>query len=174
VPDNPAANDQPQPIPSVPDNPSSAPAAIMIGKIDVSHFAGLKAGDTVAQVVSLYGPEVGHMSGSNGTQSFGGPQAGLLVTYNDDSRVDFVVLQPVALEFARSRVGDDPLFELFGHPEADAVAVLGAPTAHYSRENGDLLLSWSFPSVVREDHRNGSLELIFKPGYGCDWIRLNW
>ena len=148
----------------------------MIGKIDVSHFAGLKAGDTPAQAASVYGSTGGSLTSENGIQGFDTPRR-LLVSYHEGG-ADGVALYSDELEFARSHVGNDPLFDLFGHPKANAVAILGAPTGQ-DTNNGTDLLYWYFPSG---DHGRADsilwlhkvLVLNFKPGYGCDFIKVNW
>jgi type IV secretory pathway TraG/TraD family ATPase VirD4/type II secretory pathway pseudopilin PulG len=155
------------------------PVAIMIGKIDVSHFAGLKAGDTVAQVASVYGSTGGSLSSENGIQGFDKPRR-LLVSYHNGG-AEGVALYSDELEFARSHVGNDPLFDLFGRSEADAVEILGAPTGR-DTNNGNDLLYWYFPSTDTKDHGGADLvqmqhkvlALSFKPDYGCDFIKVNW
>jgi len=157
--------------------PAPPPVAIMIGKIDVSHFAGLKAGDTVAQVASVYGPTGGSLS--MGLQGFD-TRRRLVVSYRNDV-VDGVALYSDELEFARSHVGNDPLFDLFGRSEADAVEILGAPTGQDS-DKGNVFLYWYFPSTDTKDHGGADtvqmqhkvLALSFKPNYGCDFITVNW
>jgi hypothetical protein len=166
----------PQPVTAAPANPAS-PAAIMIGKIDVSHFAGLKAGNTPEQAALVYGSTGGSLSGDNGTQGFDTPRR-LLVSYHNGG-AESVMLYSDELEFARSHAGNDPLFDLFGRSKADAVETLGQPTGRDS-SNGNDFLYWYFPSHGRNDEQadlitgqHKLLVLDFKTGV-CDYIRLNW
>jgi hypothetical protein len=164
------------------DSSSRADGPVKIKKIDVSHFAGLKAGDTEAHVVSLYGVPQSDIRGS-GSQSFAGSGTDmLLVRYEDNGNngVKSVVIMIGALEFVRSRVGNEPLFDLFGRPEADAVSVLGTPSGRDS-SLGRNLVYWFLPIAVTKKDRSGieqwehkALTLKFKPGYGCDWMKLSW
>jgi hypothetical protein len=166
----------PEPVPTAPANPASQ-GAIMIGKIDVSHFAGLKAGDTSAQVAAVFGPTGGSLSSDNGIQAFDTPRR-LLVSYHNGG-AESVMLYSDELEFARSHAGNDPLFDFFGRSETDVVAALGPPTGRDSSE-GRRLVYWSFSPVATENDRNESawqhkaLTLNFDPSSGCNWIRLSW
>jgi hypothetical protein len=166
----------PEPAPTAPANPAS-PGAIVIGKIDVSRFAGLKSGDTPAQAAAVFGPTGGSLSGDNGTQGFDTPRR-LLVSYHNGG-AESVMLYSDELEFARSHAGNDPLFDLFGRSKADAVETLGQPTGRDS-SNGNDFLYWYFPSHGRNDEQadlitgqHKVLVLDFKTGV-CDYIRLNW
>jgi type IV secretory pathway TraG/TraD family ATPase VirD4 len=179
TPENAGANTNPQKGSDTNTGPGSPPVAIMIGKIDVSHFAALKAGDTPAQVASMYGSTGDSLSSENGIQGFD-TRRRLLVSYHNGG-VEGVALYSDELEFARSHVGNDPLFDLFGRSEADAVAVLGAPIGQ-DTNNGNDLLYWYFPSTDTKDHGRADLvqmqhkvlALNFKPDYGCNFIKVNW
>jgi type IV secretory pathway TraG/TraD family ATPase VirD4 len=165
--------------------PAPSPGAIMIGTVDVSHFAGLKAGDTAAQVAAVYGQEPGMSSEAadklareDGIQAFGTARK-LLVSYRDGGAAG-VTLYSSEVAFARQHAGNDPLLDLFGRPKSEAVAVLGAPTGTNS-SNGLDLLYWYLPSHLPADENADLVQsyrkvlvLGFKPDHGCDYITLNW
>jgi type IV secretory pathway TraG/TraD family ATPase VirD4 len=158
--------------------PAPPPVAIMIGTVDVSNFGGLRGGDTVGQVASLYGPA--NSKDMMFGQSFGGPGPDRMIVSYKDSRVESVSLRVGALDFARSHVANDPLFDLFGRSKADAVEILGQPTGQDSN-NGNDFLYWYFPTHGRNDERadlvqmyHKVLVLNFKPDYGCDWMKVSW
>jgi type IV secretory pathway TraG/TraD family ATPase VirD4 len=141
------------------------PAAFIIGKINVSHFAGVKPGETAAQVASLYGPFSGVLRRGNLTVGF------------ENGIVKNVTLDENARDFVRSVSGDDALLDLFGRSPGDVVALLGPPKEHdfASAE----ILHWNFPMPGRPseqspDMTNGhSLALAFVDAR-CVMIGLKW
>jgi type IV secretory pathway TraG/TraD family ATPase VirD4 len=153
------------------------PSPIMIGKIDVSHFAGLKAGDTPLRTASLYGGDGSNMSGKSGIETF--EQGELFIEYKDGG-ADAVGLSSRALDFARSRLGNEPLFDLFGRSEHDAVALLGAPSRR-ELVNDRNSLYWYFPGAAvptnpdpRPHIEHKVLLLRFRADRGCEWIAVMW
>jgi type IV secretory pathway TraG/TraD family ATPase VirD4 len=164
--------------PPMEERAASPPAgAIMIGKVDVSKFAGLKAGDTMAQVASIYGSGFKTHTVYGPGQSF---QSGALTVLYEDGRLKWVTLDSKGLDLVRTHASNDPLVDLFGRPEADAVALLGPPSTQYTTAGGAHGLSWNLPNSVRnndnskEESRDRTLDLVFTPGYGCDYMALTW
>jgi hypothetical protein len=85
-------------------NPPAKPAAnagspIMVGKIDVSHFAGLKPGDTLQQVFAIYGlPKEDH-----GTYQWWGNSSGpFMVSYVNHAHQVHASLQRLGQRAARA------------------------------------------------------------------------
>jgi hypothetical protein len=156
----------------------TAPAstAIMVGKIDVSHFAGLKPGDTPAQVASVYGEAVTDY----GFQKWYGASH-LIVDYADGV-VKRVEVSTSALDMARSHAGNDALLDLFGHTEEEVIALLGPPIVREQIDAPTYYLYWPF---AMSGHAAGkyantaagserTLEIDFRPGSGCFLIKLKW
>ncbi len=147
----------------------------MIGKIDVSRFLGIRADDTVAQVGALYGQPHSESNFRNRDQYFGPGPAQMEVRYTND-RVASVTLEGGVEEFIRSHTGNDPLLDLLGHSEADAVAILGPPTGR-----SDNIVYWTLPTadpnVVAKSGLSWTykaLALGFEPDRGCDRIEVSW
>ena len=185
-----ANNDPPPPQPTVAPRPvvSPAPATlpqrprlapIMIGKVDVSHLAGLQRGDTADYVSSLFGPPTS--KNEQDSSAFGGyPHTrsdglSIRVNYNLDN-----VLSDLKIYSKGSR-GTDPLLGLFGKSESDAVALLGSPKKReYAETIDDTYLIWSFavdgrPAEPRPLPQNyQTLTLHFTTGVGCNSITLVW
>jgi hypothetical protein len=144
----------PEPAAAAPVNPVS-PAAIMIGKIDVSHFAGIKPGDTPERVAAHFG----RPTADDGNRKIylkwltvdfenGGAKA-VHLNYNGWNRV-----------YARLGDVNDDLMTLLSYNEARVIEQLGEPQR---RENGDggPLVWWSFA-----DGRSEPGWLQFKYGEG--------
>ncbi len=150
------------------------PKPFMVGRIDVSHFAGLKPGDTEARVVLLYGPAVIY---SGMDKMYG--RGDLEVRYADNV-VKRVQVYSKDLDGARSRAGNDALLDLFGQTESDAIAVLGPPTRRESYETGTYNLYWAFamagsPAGEYADLATGqTLAIGFRPAAGCSWVSVKW
>jgi hypothetical protein len=160
-----------------PERSNSLPSqsAIMIGKIDVSRFVGVRADDTPAQVVALYGQPFSESKYGNRAQYFGPGPAQMYVNYIND-RVASVTVEGGAEGFVRSHIGNDPLLDLLGHSEADAVAILGPPTGR----SGNTVY-WTLPTadpneVAKSELRWGykAVALAFEPDGGCGRIQVSW
>ena len=132
---------------TAPPGPSQRPrvAPIMVGKVDVSHLAGLQRGDTADYVSSLFGPPTS--KNAQDSSAFGGyPHTrsdglSIRVNYNLDN-----VLSDMKIYTKGSRTVADPLLDLLGKSESDAVAVLGSPKKReYAETIDDTYLIWSFP-----------------------------
>lgn len=151
------------------------PGPFTVGKINVSHFAGLKPGDTPAQVESLYGPAVGDY----GPGQLFYVSKELLVAY-ENGIVKSVMLPSDARDLVRSRAGDDALVDLFGQPEGDVVALLGPPKERnsYLRDH----FFWNIPMPGRPAGKNvnlgettaQTLAVGFDSDGHCDYITVNW
>ncbi len=114
---------------------------IMVGKIDVSHFAGLKPGDTPQQVVSIYGqPTEDH-----GTYQFWGNGSGSLMVIYVDNAVEHIELYSNQLGFVRAHGTNDALVDLIGKKEPAVVALLGQPTDAEEEYADTYNLYWAFP-----------------------------
>jgi hypothetical protein len=159
---------------TVPPPVAPGPKPLMVGKVDVSHFAGLKPGDTEQRVVSLYGQAV---VGGGNEKTYG--RGALNVNYIDNiiSRVD---VYRGDLDGARSRAGDDALLDLFGHTEAEAVALLGPPKSRRSMAPALTYLCWAFSMPDRPvgecagEGTDQTLVLGFRPGSGPFMISVRW
>ena len=148
---------------------------IMVGKIDVSHFAGLKPGDTQDRVISL----LGQASMDLGAEKY---YSGVNVLYADSAvrRVDVFTAE---LRRLRATVGNDALLDLFDHSDAEAVARLGPPTRRQPPDlKGLYHLFWTFPmpgSTAGESSPDlksrQTLALEFNPDLvGCSRISVTW
>jgi hypothetical protein len=98
---------------------------IIVGKVDVSHFAGLQRGDTPEYVSSIFGPP------TSGPEQDSSGFGGYLHNRDDGSsiRVDYYdnVVTRVKTYSKGSRSAGDPLLDLLGKNESAAVALLGPP-----------------------------------------------
>jgi len=179
--------------PPAPDNSGSTtppPAApplqptFTVGRIDVSHLAGLSPGDTEQRVVSLYGQDVSYPGSSTKTY-----RGGLIWVSYDASHVvagvDVIISGSGDLDWIRSRAGSDPVLDLIvGRTEAEAVALLGPPRS--AEWLGQLQtrvhdLYWTFampnrPAGESPPGRNTSQTLVvgFYPDTGSCHIGIRW
>ena len=172
----PRAEVLPKPGSSIATTPPVPAEAIMIGTFDVSHFVGVKAGDTKKQIGSLYGP-TWYSSPTSEAQSY--DHGGLTVVYKDD-RATSVLLLRKDLDFARSIVGNDPLFALFGRSESEVVAILGPPSGRHPFSDKDYAEVWWDLPIANDESRqaypnlNKALVLSFHAPEGCHSIHVNW
>jgi hypothetical protein len=154
------------------------PAPIMVGKVDVSHLAGLLWGDTREYVSYILGsPTSDPEQDSSG---FGGyphrRSDGLSIRVNyDDNKVTSVKA------YSKGSGVADPLLDLLGKSESAAVALLGPPKTRESLWTiDDTDLVWSFPVAGRPaDQRPNpqsiqTLTLHFKTGVGCESVSVVW
>ena len=152
---------------------------IMVGKVDVSHIAGLKPGDTLQRVVSLYGQAVT----DNGIEKwYGGCGLGgarLMVRYADNV-VKRVEVYSSERDRVGARAGNDALLDLIGQGESAVIALLGSPKRKESQDGGSYVLFWAFPMSGRpvgqyaDLSTDQTLALEFRPGSGCFWVRVMW
>ena len=149
------------------------PGPVMIGKIDVSHFAGLKHGDTLARVTALYGQP---------SQDIGSEKLydanHLDVDFENRNVVERVAIGIAGRDMVRSQVGSDPLLDLLGHSEADVVALLGPPNKR-SVYPDNYQLFWNFPLAGKPRQEKDTigdhcLLLQFTPGHKCEWVNIEW
>ena len=124
--------------------PPAPPLAkpFMVGSVDVSHFAGLKPGDTEARVIALYGRADLFNGINNGIPKT--YDRGLLTVTYANGVVKRVQLYSKDLHGSRSRAGNDAVLDLFGRSEADVIALLGPPKRRESFETAAYVLSWDF------------------------------
>jgi len=181
---NPPPPTRPKPVVSAVRTPAALPqrprlAPIMVGKIDVSHLAGLQRGDTPEYVSSIFGqPTSAPEQDSSG---FGGyphkrdDGSSIRVNYYDN------VVTRVKAYSKGSRSVSEPLLDLLGKDESAAVALLGPPQTRESLLNIDNTdLVWSFPMPGRpaesrpEPEATQTLTLHFKTGVGCQSVALVW
>ncbi len=159
VPDNPAVNVPPEPAPPAPDNPSSGPAAIMIGKIDVSHVLGIRPGDTMEEVDALYEAWSPEEKDRNGLRGYA--HGNLWVAYDNGRAAGIRIEKHIDQQWKlpRSRTDNDPIFNLYGRSEAEVVAMLGPPSSRDAETWGDSTLCWYFPdSDVKLDAKRWPTE----------------
>jgi hypothetical protein len=175
VPAPPAASSPPSVAPA-PQRPRLAP--IMVGKVDVSHLAGLLWGDTREYVSYILGPPTSDPE--QDSSGFGGypytRDDGLSIRVNYDNNVVTSVKV-----YSKGSRGTDPLLGLLGKSESAAVALLGPPKTRESLWTvDDTDLVWSFPVAGRPaDQRPNpqtiqTLTLHFKTGVGCESISVVW
>ncbi len=154
--------------------PVLAGVPIMVGKVDVSHIAGLKPGDTPQRVVSLYGQAVT----DNGIEKWYGG-ARLMVRYVDNV-IKRVEVYSSELDRVRTRAGNDALLDLFGQSEAAVIALLGPAKEREAQNGGTYDLFWSFPMPGRPVGQyadlatDQTLTLEFRPGAGCFRVSVMW
>jgi hypothetical protein len=127
---------------------ASAGSPVMVGKIDVSHFASIKPADTPAQVVAIYGqPDENH-----GTYQFWANDGHgiFMVSYLDNvvEKVEAYNTEAVA-SFLRAHGQNDDLLNLFGQKDPAVVALLGPPFDQQDEDAYTYDLYWVFPMVGR-------------------------
>ncbi len=164
-------------IAPAPQRPRAAP--LMVGKVDVSHLAGLHRGDTREYVDSIFGSPTG--DGAQDSTAFGGypytSSGGLSIraSFSHNGLAELKV-------YSKGSGGaGDALLNLLGKSEADAIALLGPPTEReslYDVNSSDLY--WLFPEdgkAAPEYADNGSrqtLHLYFRAGVGCEAVAILW
>ena len=169
-------------------SPARTPAAlpqrprldpIMVGKVDVSHLAGLQRGDTFGYVSSIFGqPTSGPEQDSSGFAGYLHKRddgASIRVNYYDNG------VTRVKVYSKGTRSLPDPLLDLLGKNESAAVALLGPPKVRESLwniDNTDLI--WSLPMPGRpaesrpQPEGTQTLTLHFRTGVGCESLTLVW
>jgi hypothetical protein len=152
----------------------------MVGKVDVSHLAGLQRGDTAQYVSSIFGPPTSAPE-QDSSAFWGYPHArsdGLSIRASYDLNTP---LSRMKVYSKGSRDGADPLLDLLGKSESDAVALLGSPKKRESLwdiDNTDLI--WNFPMDGRPSPQYAyplseqTLTLHYTTGVGCVSITLEW
>jgi hypothetical protein len=162
------------PLPSVarvPQRPRLAP--IMVGRVDVSHLAGLQRGDTREYISSIFGSPA---SGSDGDVYSRGD--GVSIKANSGANGP---LEVVTATGKSSRGVADPLLDLLGKNESAAIALLGPPKARESLwdiDNTDLI--WTFPMDGKPSPQYANpgsiqtLTLHYRTGVGCESINVVW
>jgi len=159
------------------------PAPFMVGRVNVSHFAGMKAGDTEAEVASLYGPALAELGSPGGASVKFYVNKNMMVTYNKDGIIKSVMLRSSGQDhLVRSRAGDDALLDLFGRPKDYVVALLGPPKRVDSKDANEIALFWSFPMHGRPGDNGATLDettdqtltLGFGSSARCEFILVRW
>jgi hypothetical protein len=127
---------------SAPAKPAaSAGSPVMVGKIDVSHFAGLKPGDGPQQVVAIYGqPTEDHR-----TYQWWGKSSGPFMVSYVNNAIKTMEAYSAAVSLLRDRTNNDPLVALIGQKEPAVVALLGPPKDEEEDEADTYNLFWAFP-----------------------------
>jgi serine/threonine-protein kinase len=165
-------------IAPAPQRPRAAP--IMVGKVDVSHLAGLHRGDTREYVASIFGLPTGDPA--QDSSAFGGypytSSGGLSI------RVSFTQsdgLAQIKVYSKGSGGAGDPLLNLLGKSESDAIALLGPPKEReslYTVDESDLY--WLFPEdgkpapAYANNASEQTLHLYFRAGVGCEAVAIVW
>lgn len=158
----------PDPIPA----PASGP--FMVGKIDVSHFAGLTAGDTPAKVAEIYGMREWDIA-KDRAELF----KNMFVVFEHGALRVVQIRGENAKEEAEAHVGMDPLLALFGRSETDVVALLGPPKTRETPQDGTTALYWGFSMPTEMKDKNPDLVsqilmLKFSEDSGCDEEIIHW
>jgi type IV secretory pathway TraG/TraD family ATPase VirD4 len=158
----------PDPIPA----PASDP--FMVGKIDVSHFAGLTPGDTPAKVAEIYGLREWAIA-KDRTELF----KNMLVIFKNGALRGVQIRGENAKEEAEAHVGMDPLLALFGRSETDVVALLGPPKIRETPQDGTTALHWGFSMPAEMKDKNPDLVsqilmLKFSEDSGCNEEFIYW
>jgi serine/threonine protein kinase len=165
-------------IAPAPQRPRAAP--IMVGRLDVSHLAGLHHGDTREYVASIFGPPTADFAqdssafGGYPYTSSGGLSMRVSFTQNDG-------LAQIKVYSKGSGGAGDPLLNLLGKSESDAIALLGPPKERESLYTVDLSdLYWVFPEdgkpapAYASNASEQTLHLYFRAGVGCEAVAIVW
>jgi hypothetical protein len=152
----------------------------MVGKVDVSHLAGLRRGDTREYVSYILGPPTSDYK-QDSSGAFGG------YPYSRDDglsiRVGYAADNTLAAMkvYSKGSRGTDPLLDLLGKSESDAIALLGSPKKRESLwDIDDTDLMWNFPMDGHPSPQYAyplseqTLTLHYRTGVGCVSITLNW
>jgi hypothetical protein len=179
----------------IPEQPAAPRAAanvanpIMVGKIDVSKFAGIKPGETPQQIVAIYGqPTEDHRT----YQLWGNGSGSIMVSYVDNA-VKSIELYSNQLGFVRAHGTNDALVDLIGQKEPAVVALLGPPTDAEEEYADTYNLYWAFPMAGHPAPANANrasaqtLRLRFKridpprrvhgirqDDADCIWVSVTW
>jgi len=162
-PAQPAATPHPDASPA-PRAATKAAHPVMVGKIDVSHFAGVTPGDTRQQVISIYGQPV---VDQRYAQWWGSIHNYFMVSYVDTA-AQTVEVDSGAVSLLRAHGTNDALVDLIGQKEPAVVALLGPPTDAEEEYIDTYDLYWTFHINGRPvpEHAHGSsgqtLTLRFK------------
>jgi hypothetical protein len=155
---------------ALPQRPRLAP--IMVGKVDVSHLAGLQRGDMAEYIASIFGPP----SGPNGNVYARADGISIKANLAAGSP-----LEEVTATGKSSRGDADLLLNLLGKNESAAVLLLGPPKARESLwdiDNTDLI--WTFPMDGRPSPQYANpgsiqtLTLHYRRGVGCESVNVVW
>jgi hypothetical protein len=153
--------------PAAESSPSLSAGAMMIGPVDVSHFAGIRPGDTPAQVAAHFGRPMAD-EGSRKTYL-----NWLTVDYeNGGAKAVHLMYRGWNVVYARLGHVNDDVMLLLSYDQARAVERLGDPQQRDSGDDGPML-SWSFADGRSEP---GWLQLKFGPGDTSvvDMISVTW
>lgn len=150
-----ATSNRPAPVPAAPSPSPTSESAIMIGKIDVSHLLGVKAGDTIEQVNDIFNESPARdQDDGNGLRSYAGSR--LYVNFRNGHaigmKLDNTFSGPWPLP--QSLTDNDPVFALYGRSEADVIAGLGPPSSREALSYADVLY-WAFPNSDVKLDANG-------------------
>ena len=120
---------------------ASAGSPVMVGKIDVSHFAGIKAGDTPVQVISIYGQP---RDDNRTYQLWAEDTHGHFMVSYVDNAVKTVEAYDTMAGFLRAHGQNDALVKPIGQKEPAVVALLGPPSDAEEDESDTYNLYWTF------------------------------
>jgi hypothetical protein len=168
---------QPSAQSTAPDpTPADASGAMMVGKIDVSHFAGLTPGDTPDRVAAIYGLPEGSF-----TKDREEVVKNMFANFENGALIGVYIHGENAKEEAEAHVGMDPLLALFGRSQADVVALLGPPNGRETPKDGGTALVWSFSTPGRPKRKSTAwisisqaLVLRFSDDSGCYEEAILW
>ena len=143
-----------------------------VGKVNVSHFAGIKPRESASNVAALYGLP----TREDGNEKWYGH---IYVHYLYDW-VDSADVPRDERARVRSLVGDDAVVDLLGRTKSDVIALLGRPAKIVEGvDHTDRYAIWQFkvddqPVYSPELHSPNTLEADFGPDGRCSEVAVNW
>jgi hypothetical protein len=167
-------------LPDAAPAPAPAAAPVMLGKLDVTHIAGLRVNDTEAQVNSVFG-----QSEERPGRKIYGPKEEVEVAYSGSTIKSVALYANNGVDWIRSRAGNDPFFKLLGLNESEAIALLGEPQEKKTVVNFRFL-EWHFripslpePTITPGDlyteaDRSGQKLLLKFTNGSCSSVTLTW
>lgn len=148
--------------------PTGTTASMKVGSLDVSHFAGLREGDTPEKAIGLFGQPTRRdpaavFFGSGGLTFF-------YLSLIGSPGITGITVFEAGQSFIREHAGSDPLLELIGKPQATVMSALGKPTGGTSEAIPELG-GWFNPAW--DLGHSGSLQVGLQSGV-CQYITVNW
>jgi hypothetical protein len=131
-----------------------------IGSVDVSHFAGLKVGDTIDRAIQLFGKaQLDHYFGPTHGGNF---YRGIKVE-DFALQINSIFVDDWAADFAVKHGGEDAMVGLLNKPLKDAIALLGPPA-----ESNDDVFVWKSAGGA------ATVTARFSSANKCEGMRVQW
>jgi hypothetical protein len=160
---------------SKPPGDSASASQTMVGRVNLTRFAGIAPGDSAQTVDKLY---LRPKQTTDNTQVHGGSGIpGLSVSY-EGGVVKGVGAFAHELTWIRAHGGNDALLDLLGKSEAEVTAVLGTPTRE-AGSSGARSLYWGFPFSGRpapaapNARSDATVTVDFNDGV-CVFVGVRW